>query len=437
MAYTLASALPARTRSPAGAGDPDTAPPVVAVHSALPVAPSSAYTLPSSLPAKTKDPAPQGPRRWRPPVGTRQTSEPGWPGAAVLVGAMVALDGGGGSVVATVVELAGAAVVEGAALEGGATVTGPASSPSEQAVSAPSATTSVRAGARQARARRIGTRPGCWLGHGQGAIGQAPPPRDGHLRTWRRHDVGPPEPRCGRRQPRCRSSRCPGAAPVGLVAPRRRRLRRARPAAGRPAVAVAACPGLRSSAWAGCAPGMGWMWFLTAPGYVFAVVALRTLPRHGARPWPPAVAGAGSASPPPSRWPRPLRFAFPFEGVPLALAGHRPGRRTAGAARPARRGAAAHAGHRRPRRGAVGRCPRGGGVPVSVLGGATAVLLLAAALAPQGHQVDTIRVALVQGGGPQGTRAIDTDPREVVGAPSGRHQDDRRAPSTWSCGPRT
>ena len=38
---------------------------------------------------------------------------------------------------------------------------------------------------------------------------------------------------------------------------------------------------------------------------------------------------------------------------------------------------------------------------------------LGAAVAPRGHQVDTLDVALVQGGGPQRTRAADTDEREV------------------------
>ena len=51
--------------------------------------------------------------------------------------------------------------------------------------------------------------------------------------------------------------------------------------------------------------------------------------------------------------------------------------------------------------------------PAAVLTGATAVLVLLAAVAPRGHEVATARVAIVQGGGPQGTHAVDTDPRVV------------------------
>ena len=161
------------------------------------------------------------------------------------------------------------------------------------------------------------------------------------------------------------------------------------------------------------APGMGWMWFLTAPGYVFAAAlyglflgtAAAVAPGRSlalARPSGRHHAGRGRALRVPLRGRAPgVRLAIGQAAGPLApLARHR-------------RGAAAHLvtvglGV------AVSAALRRRWVPVSVLGGATAVLLLAAALAPQGHQVDTIRVALVQGGGPQGTRAVDTDPREVV-----------------------
>ena len=191
--------------------------------------------------------------------------------------------------------------------------------------------------------------------------------------------------------------------------------------------------------------GVGWL----ASGHGLDVVPDRArLPRRrralrrstSARPAPSPRpgAGAGSACRRPSPWPKPLRFVFPFEGVPLASLGDRPGRRAARAARPHRRRAAAHlvtvglgvalsAALRR--RWRAGRGARSGRRrPASSW---------PPSLAPQGHQVDTARIALVQGGGPQGTRAIDTDPREVVRAPSGRHPGRWRAPSTWWCGPRT
>ncbi len=160
------------------------------------------------------------------------------------------------------------------------------------------------------------------------------------------------------------------------------------------------------------APGMGWMWFLTAPGYVFAA-ALYGL-----------FLGTAAAVAPGGRWRwlglpaaitlvEAVRFAFPFEGVPLASVAI--GQAAGPLAPLARLGGALLLTLVTVGLGvAVSAALRKRWVPVSVVGGATVVLLLAAALAPQGHQVDTIRVALVQGGGRQGTRAVDTDPREVV-----------------------
>ncbi len=44
---------------------------------------------------------------------------------------------------------------------------------------------------------------------------------------------------------------------------------------------------------------------------------------------------------------------------------------------------------------------------------AVALVALAALVAPRAHEVDTLNIAIVQGGGPQRTRAADTDEREV------------------------
>ena len=58
------------------------------------------------------------------------------------------------------------------------------------------------------------------------------------------------------------------------------------------------------------------------------------------------------------------------------------------------------------------------------------------ALGPTGHDIGSLRVALVQGGGPQGTRFFDTDASEVFQ----RHveaTDDVHGPSTSCCGRRT
>jgi apolipoprotein N-acyltransferase len=159
------------------------------------------------------------------------------------------------------------------------------------------------------------------------------------------------------------------------------------------------------------APGMGWMWYLTAPGYVVAVALFACL--HGAAG---AIAPAGR-----QRWyalpaaltvAEAVRFSFPFGGVPLASL------------------AIAQVDGPLAALGGVGgallitfftafvgcnmaavarqRFP----VAPTVLSVSLGAIVLAA-VAPSGTAVDEIRVAFVQGGGPQGTRAINTDPRDV------------------------
>jgi apolipoprotein N-acyltransferase len=154
------------------------------------------------------------------------------------------------------------------------------------------------------------------------------------------------------------------------------------------------------------------MWFLSAPGYV-AASAIYAL-----------YVGIACAVAPGGRWRwlglpaaitlvEALRFHFPFEGVPLAsLAIGQAG----GPLLPLARiggvllltlvtcgvGIALSAALQRR------------WVPAGVLAGATALLLLLAVIAPQGHQVSTARIAFVQGGGPQGTHALDTDPELVL-----------------------
>lgn len=162
------------------------------------------------------------------------------------------------------------------------------------------------------------------------------------------------------------------------------------------------------------APGMGWMWFLTAPGYVIAVVLFATF--HGLA----AIVG------PRARLPlvgvvlahtlaETLRLSFPFGGVPLASLA------IATASSPL--------------------------APLSRLGGpllvtvvvwsigvliasstratrsrnfvvtlaVVAALLVAVETLPHAHDVgETRRIAAVQGGGPQGTLAINTNSRDVV-----------------------
>jgi len=172
--------------------------------------------------------------------------------------------------------------------------------------------------------------------------------------------------------------------------------------------------------------GMVWMWFLSPPGYIIAAGFFATL--HGLAamvspvgPW--RVIGRPAAH----TLVEALRFSFPFGGVPLAslaisqsagpfigvsriggailltwltfqigfaLAGPAPG-----IPRFARR-----------------RRPNAAGQPHGLVAIAVVIaVVVLASVAPTGHATgQTLKVAIVQGGGKQGTRARDTDPREVV-----------------------
>jgi apolipoprotein N-acyltransferase len=164
--------------------------------------------------------------------------------------------------------------------------------------------------------------------------------------------------------------------------------------------------------------GMGWMWQLTAPGYIFAGLVFSLL--HG----------LAALAAPTGRWRtigRPaahtlveaLRCALPFGGVPLATLGiSQAGSPLAGIAR-------------------VGGVilitwvvfQLGFAVPVLIagtarrrtpglaLGGFAAALLVAALamVAPRGASTgELLDIAGVQGGGEQGTRAIDVPTRIVT-----------------------
>lgn len=162
----------------------------------------------------------------------------------------------------------------------------------------------------------------------------------------------------------------------------------------------------------GCfVPSLIWMTALTAPGYVVACVLYA------------AMLGAGIAAAPPGRgrwlalagtWTLAelLRWTWPFGGVPL---GNLTYGQVAGPLAPVLRvggslllllvtvlvGQATAA--------AVGRAWR----PAAGLLVASAVVVAGGMLAPRGHDVDTASVALVQGGGEQGTRKTDAGVIEV------------------------
>ncbi len=154
------------------------------------------------------------------------------------------------------------------------------------------------------------------------------------------------------------------------------------------------------------------MWFLTAPGYPVATAVYA------------GYLAVAAAVAPGGRWRwlglpaaitlvEAVRFRFPFGGVPLASLAI--GQAAGPLAPLARIGGVL----------LLTLVTVSVGVALSALtarrwvpAGAVAVglvaVILAAALAPQGHQIGTVRIALVQGGGPQGTVGRDTDPRVVV-----------------------
>jgi apolipoprotein N-acyltransferase len=170
-------------------------------------------------------------------------------------------------------------------------------------------------------------------------------------------------------------------------------------------------------------PGMGWMWFLTAPGYVVAGLLFAAL--HGLAafvapigPWRvigrPAAHAVVEA----------LRLAVPFGGVPLAtIAIGQAGGPLLGVARVGGvillswlvlQVGFALAGPS-PYVPAMVRRHRAGAPHGAIGFGVAVVVLILAAVAPTGHDSGrTLRVTAVQGGGPQGTLAINSNSRDVV-----------------------
>jgi apolipoprotein N-acyltransferase len=184
---------------------------------------------------------------------------------------------------------------------------------------------------------------------------------------------------------------------------------------------------LFAAAW--MCPGLAWMWSLTVPGYFVAVAifaGFHALAAVAAPTGPWRVIGRPAAH----TLAEALRLAFPFGGVPLAtlpigqadgpLAGtvrlggvivltwvvFQIGFALAGPS-PFVPQLARNRGRRNQGEwhGAIG------------LAAAIVVVIVAATVAPTGTgatRPPTLRIAIVQGGGPQGTRAIHSDPREVV-----------------------
>jgi apolipoprotein N-acyltransferase len=198
--------------------------------------------------------------------------------------------------------------------------------------------------------------------------------------------------------------------------------------------------GLRGFAFAlpWMALGMCWIWFLTVPGYIVVSIAFAGL--HGAAA---AIAPTGPwrtvGRPAAHTLVETIRLGFPFGGVPLATMGiAQAGGPLLGVARIggvilltwivfqvgcALAGPAPAIPRTMPRR-VVGR-ERADRVRSSKAQPHGALALLAivlvivvAAIAPEGHELDAapLTIAAVQGGGEQGTSALDVPSQQVTDA---------------------
>ena len=177
-------------------------------------------------------------------------------------------------------------------------------------------------------------------------------------------------------------------------------------------------------------PGMVWMWFLTAPGYIAAAAIFAAF--HG---FAAMIAPTGTwrviGRPAAHTLAEALRFCFPFGGVPLASlaisqsAGPLIGIVRVGGAvlltwvtfqigfALAGPSPTVPAFARRSHRGASG-APHGMFAILAVI-----VFIVLAAVAPEGHETGkSLRVAVVQGGGPQGTHATDINYCSADGTPN-------------------
>ncbi len=160
------------------------------------------------------------------------------------------------------------------------------------------------------------------------------------------------------------------------------------------------------------APGMGWMWAFSIPGYLAAIAVYA------------GYLAAATATAPAGRWrwlglpaaltlAEALRFSFPFEGVPLASLGiSQVAGPLAGTARVGgvllitwltfQLGCGLSAAIERRL------------VPAIASLAAAVSLVALAAVAPSGEDTgEKLRVAMVQGGGEQGTSALEVPPRLV------------------------
>lgn len=159
-------------------------------------------------------------------------------------------------------------------------------------------------------------------------------------------------------------------------------------------------------------PSLAWMMDLTVPGYGIAALAYAALFGGALCLVPAAAPGRWLALPGAVAVTEVLRWSWPFGGVPLSNLAV--GQVDGPLAPMLRVGGAFLVVQATVVAGLVvattlRRSWLAGGAAVGTL----SIGLLIAGFAPQGRSTGEIDVALVQGGGPQGTRAADTDMREV------------------------
>lgn len=160
------------------------------------------------------------------------------------------------------------------------------------------------------------------------------------------------------------------------------------------------------------APTLYWIHDLTLPGWIIAALVYATV-IGGAMVLVPPRRGRWLALPAAWVLSEAVRGAWPFGGVPLStLAIGQVGGPLVGVVRLG--GALLLGGVSVTAAVGLSTAIRLRWVPAAGAAAIVVAVTAAAALAPSGHDTGRgIQVALVQGGGPQGTRAIDTDPRDV------------------------
>ncbi len=159
-------------------------------------------------------------------------------------------------------------------------------------------------------------------------------------------------------------------------------------------------------------PTLAWMTDLSVPGYGIAAGLFAAMTGTMAAACPPTAPGRWLALPGGFVWVEAVRGRWPFGGVPLSSLAHgqvggplAPTVRLAGALLLVGLTVVVAVGLA----AAVRRALR----PALVAAAVVAAALAAATVAPSGGDVGRLAVGIVQGGGPQGTRARDTDAREV------------------------